>query len=60
MKKTFEVTYDGHYIQVENTWFRGERLYIDGQLQDENIGLALRATLIGKLKSNNGEQKILR
>ena len=55
MKKEFEVTYDGHQIKVVNTWFNGERLYVDGKLQDENIGLGLtRATLTGILKNSNG------
>lgn len=57
MKKTFEVVYDGHQILVENSWFGGEKLYVDGKLQDENIGLALRATLNGELRNKNGETK---
>lgn len=53
MKKTFEVMYNGHHIQVENKWFTGERLYVDGQLQDENLGLSLRANLYGELKNKS-------
>ncbi|MFZ0446655.1 MAG: hypothetical protein WAM95_18890 [Bacillus sp. (in: firmicutes)] len=53
MKKVFDVTYEGHHIQVVNTWFNGEKLYIDGKLQDENLGIALRGTLEGVLKENN-------
>lgn len=53
MKKMFDVTYEGHPIQVVNTWFNGKKLYIDGKLQDENLGVALRATLRGILKKNN-------
>ena len=56
MKKTFEVMYDGHQIQVENNWFTGERLYVDGQLQDENLGL--RGKLYGELKSKEGSKLI--
>lgn len=33
--------YDGHHIQVVN-WFTGEKLCVNRQLQDENLGLALR------------------
>ncbi|MDV2682784.1 hypothetical protein RYX56_00195 [Alkalihalophilus lindianensis] len=57
MKKTFRITYEGHQIEVENRWFNGEKLYVDGELQDENLGLALRATLAGVLTTNNGERK---
>lgn len=53
MKKVFDVTYEGHHIHVVNTWFNGEKLYIDGELQDENLGLVLRATLRGTLKKDN-------
>jgi hypothetical protein len=53
MKKEFEVYYQGHSIQVVNTWFGGEKLYIDGELQDENLGLALRASLNGVLRNED-------
>lgn len=36
--------YDGHHIQVVN-WFTGEKLCVNRQLQDENLGLAVRAKL---------------
>lgn len=54
MKKTFEVTYEGHHIQVVNTWFNGERLFVDGTLQDEQVGFTLRGILTGSLKRSNG------
>ncbi|KAB7672174.1 hypothetical protein F9279_04480 [Bacillus sp. B1-b2] len=57
MLKKFEVTHEGNHIRVENSWFHGERLYINGKLQDENIGLAFRATLNGKL-NNDKEVKV--
>lgn len=57
MKKVFEAIYDDHRIQVENRWFDGEKLYVDGELQDENLGLAFRGTLNGKLRNNNNETK---
>lgn len=60
MKKVFEVTYEGHHIQVENTWFNGEKLFVDGKLQDQNLGFAFdRATLYGVIQNNEGaSQKI--
>jgi hypothetical protein len=57
MKKVFEAIYDGHEIRVENRWFAGEKLYVDGVLQDENIGLAFRATLTGNLKIDSHVSK---
>ena len=58
MKKTFEVTYNGNHIEVVNTWFGGEKLYVNGQLQDENLGLGLRGILNGELKNTEDRKKI--
>ena len=58
LKKTFEVWHKNHHIRVENGWFSGEKLYIDDQLQDENIGLGFRARLTGELKDGNGMVKV--
>lgn len=35
----------------------GKKLYVDGNLQDENLGLALRAALTGKIKNDHIEAK---
>ncbi|ERN53803.1 hypothetical protein M3689_15245 [Alkalihalophilus marmarensis] len=60
MTKIFEATYEGRQIRVENSWFNGEKLYVDGKLQDQNLGLALRSTLQGQLKAANGEVKTIK
>lgn len=60
MKKVFEANYEGHRIQVENRWFSGEKLYVNGELQDENLGLAFRGTLNGNLRINSNESKIIK
>ncbi|MGD6902163.1 hypothetical protein [Bacillus infantis] len=57
MKKVFDFNYEGHRIQVVNSWFFGEKLYVDGKLQDENLGVAIRATLEGVLRSNDNLTK---
>lgn len=53
MKKVFEARYNEHEIIVENRWFTGERLYVDGNLQDENLGLGFRATLYGQIRTED-------
>ncbi|MBT2692742.1 hypothetical protein [Bacillus sp. ISL-55] len=61
MKKVFETTYRGHQIIVENTWFNGEKLYVDGRLQDQNLGFAFdRATLNGVIKNNDGAHQSIK
>jgi len=51
--KKWEATYAGSVITVENSG-GGERLYVNGELQDEQIGLATRSRLWGQLPT--GEQ----
>lgn len=51
MEKMFEAEYEGNYIKVRNTWFNGEQLYVNDELQDENLGLAFRSTLYGQIKT---------
>lgn len=60
MKKVFEAIYDGQRIQVENRWFTGEKLYVDGKLQDENLGLAFRGTLNGSIRNKGNESKSIK
>lgn len=49
----WEINYCGNTIEVENTTF-GEKLYVNGELQDEQIGINFRSRLWGQLKT--GEQ----
>lgn len=48
--KNWKVNYLGNTIVVENRTF-SERLYINGELQDEQIGLAARSRLWGQLQT---------
>jgi hypothetical protein len=46
--KKWELNHNGNEIRVENRNF-SERLYVNGELQDERIGLAFVSRLWGKL-----------
>jgi hypothetical protein len=48
---TWTTVYKGNTILVENTWFSGERLFVNGILQDEQLGLAFRSRLWGSIRS---------
>ncbi len=50
--KTFQTSYKGHQIRVENGWF-GERLLVDNEVQDEQRGLAFRSRLWGWIRNGN-------
>ncbi len=51
--KTFLTNYKGHQVRVENS-FGVERLIVDGEIQDEQIGFAMRSRLWGKLRNADG------
>ncbi|MBS4538485.1 hypothetical protein GOQ27_08410 [Clostridium sp. D2Q-11] len=48
--KNWEINYNGNSIVVENKAF-SERLYVNGELQDEQIGFANRVRLWGNLET---------
>ncbi len=52
--KVWDVNYKGHTIRVENSWFGGERLLVDGELQDEHRGFDFRSQLSGTIKNGKG------
>ena len=52
--KSWSVKHKGHDIRVENGWFSGERLIVDGEVQDEHTGYAVRSRLWGKIQSGDG------
>ncbi len=55
MRTTWKGTYQNHEIMVVNTWFNGERLFVDGKLQDERISV-VSANLTGHLISEQSER----
>ena len=46
--KTWEVNYGAHVVTVENR-ASGERLYVNGELQDEQLGINVGSRLCGQL-----------
>ena len=52
--KVWDFSTNGHSIKVTNSLFR-ERLYVDGELQDERSGVAFSRRLCGQFKSGEDE-----
>ncbi len=52
MKSIWTANYKNNEIRIENTWFNGERLYLNGNLQDEKKGI-INSTLIGKIQDES-------
>ncbi|MGI9525999.1 MAG: hypothetical protein ACR2MS_02695 [Weeksellaceae bacterium] len=50
MKSIWIANFKDNEIKVENTWFHGERLYINGKLQDEKFSI-FSSNLTGKIQN---------
>jgi len=55
MKSTWQATYENNTIKIVNTWISGEKLYVNGNLQDYTKNL-FSSTLTGHIISLNGER----
>jgi hypothetical protein len=56
MKSIWTANYENNEIKVESTWFDGERLYVNGNLQDEKVGL-FSTDLTGHLINQTNERE---
>lgn len=54
MNDVWKIRYNLHNIRIEKN-LTSQKLYVDGVLQDEQIGFALSSRLFGKLKNEDGE-----
>jgi len=57
--KTWKFEHEGNKIEVINST-TGEKLIVNGQLQDEQIGYAARSRLYGHVLSPGGERHYLK
>ena len=57
--KVWQVQYKGHDIRVENH-LRGEKLIVDGKIQDAGLGMGFRSRLWGTIKDGDGAGKIVK
>jgi len=57
--KTWKFEHEGNKIEVINSTI-GEKLIVNGQLQDEQIGYAARSRLYGHVLSPSGERHCLK
>ncbi len=59
MKKTWIANYENNEIKVENTWFDGERLFVNNELQDHSYGFA-SAKLSGSIIDESGKKRFIK
>ncbi|CAN1506852.1 hypothetical protein MCETHM1_00668 [Flavobacteriaceae bacterium] len=56
MKSTWVTKYEDSEIKVENNWFTGEKLFVNGELQDEQLNFITPSRMTGSLTNRNGEK----
>jgi hypothetical protein len=56
MKSIWIANYENNEIKVENTWFNGERLYVNNILQDKTFG-GFSTKLTGHLINRKNERE---
>jgi len=56
MRSEWIAMYEDTEIRVVNTWFDGEKLYVNKELQDERFGM-FGSDLTGHVIDSNGERK---
>ncbi len=56
MKSIWTAQYENNEIKIENTWLSGERLYVNGILQDKKTSL-ISSNLTGHLINSKNERE---
>jgi hypothetical protein len=56
MKSEWIAIYEGSEIKVTNSWFTGEKLFVNNELQDEQLNFITPSKLTGKLTTKDGKQ----
>lgn len=56
MKSEWIATYENFEIKVVNTWFNGEMLFVNNELQDKKFGLT-GSNLTGHIINQKGERE---
>jgi len=55
MKSIWIANYEGNEIKIENSWSRGEKLFVNNKLQDERLSF-FSSNLTGNLISKDGKK----
>ena len=55
MKTIWIANYEANEIRIENSWFRGEKLWVNNKLQDEKLSFS-SSNLVGHLILKDGKK----
>lgn len=56
MKSIWTAHYEGNLITIENNWFSGEKLFVNGKLQDYQVNYFSTPKLTGHLYNQTGQR----
>ena len=56
MKSEWNTKYEETEIKIINSWFGGEKLYINNELQDEQLNFITPSNMTGNLVNKLGEK----
>jgi hypothetical protein len=56
MKSEWIAKYEYSEIKIENNWFSGEKFFVNGELQDEQLNFITPSRMTGNLINRNGEK----
>lgn len=55
MKSEWIANYEGNEIKVTNSWSSGERLFVNNELQDEQLNFITPSNMTGSLVDKSGK-----
>ena len=56
MKSEWIAKYEETEIKITNNWFSGEKLYVNNELQDEQLSFITPSNMTGNLFNKQGEK----
>ena len=56
MKSEWIAKYENTEIKITNSWFGGEKLFVNGELQDEQLNFVTPSRMTGNLTNSKGEK----
>ena len=59
MKSIWIANYENNTIKIINTWFSGEKLYVNDLLQDKKFG-AISSNLTGHIINSKNEKDLIK
>ena len=56
MKSEWIVNFEGNEIKITNNWTSGEKLFVNNEMQDEQLNFFTPSNLTGNLIDKNGNK----